>query len=269
MPSFTLADFRKDLSPKFKLVPKLDRVIQDFDEEWDFHYEPKQGDLYWHPSGNCVPVPSALYDLAMNKLHPDPVEDLAFKRKMSKFGPVGHFWHQFLQHIMVRYEMVEPSAIERSAQKGWKLAYKDCTMDCPGGHSENCMAWANDGYAPFNACVGSADVAPWTFKSHDYIVDFKTMSSRSFQRPTLPDDFGKKYECQMNIYMDFFDYDRALIVGINKDTPHDFKEFEFRRNQPLIDVIYAKWKFVAECIEDEDRPDTDDDKAFELPLEWS
>jgi hypothetical protein len=73
----------------------------------------------------------------------------------------------------------------------------------------------------------------------------------------------------MNVYMDFFDYDRALIVAVNKDTPHDFKEFEFRRNQPLIDVIYDKWKFVAECLQDEDRPDADDDLGFELPLEWS
>lgn len=266
MPSFTLADFRKDLSPKFKLVPKLDRAIQDFDEEWEFKYEPKKGDLFWHPSGNCVPVPSELYDMAMDKLHPNAEEDLAFKRKMSKFGPVGHFWHQFLQHIMVRYEMVDKSCIERSAHKGWSDGGKfpDVLTTPSHGPIHDYQQWR-----PFTACVGSADVAPWVYKGNEYIVDFKTMSSRSFQAVTLPSGFAAKYECQMNIYMDFFDYDRAMIVAINKDTPHDFKEFEFRRNQPLIDIIYDKWKFVAECITDEDRPDADDDKAFELPLEWS
>jgi hypothetical protein len=259
-PSFTLADFRKDLSPKYKLVPLLDKAIADFDEEWEFKYEPKRGDLFWHPSGHCTPKPSDLYDLAHDRLNGAP-EDREFKRKMAKFGPVGHFWHQFLQHIMVRYDMVSADAIERSANKGWDL----------GG--DKVYAWEGPDMEkfrrPFHACVGSADVAPWTHKGNDYIVDFKTMSSRSFQAVTLPPGFAAKYECQMNVYMDFFDYDRALIVAVNKDTPHDFKEFEFRRNQPLIDVIYDKWKFVAECLQDEDRPDADDDQGFELPLEWS
>jgi hypothetical protein len=251
MPQFTLSDFRKDLSPKYKLAPKLDKAIADFDEEWTFHYEPKQHDLFWHPSGHCVPKPSVLYDLAHDRLN-NGHDDLEFKRKMSKFGPVGHFWHQFLQHIMVRYEMVEPSAIERP---GWvNLAGEGRDLDK---------------MAPFWAGIGSADVAPWTFRDADYIVDFKTMGSRNFQAITLPEDFRAKYECQMNIYMDFFGYDRALILGVNKDTPHDFKEFEFRRNQPLIDVIYNKWKFVAGCLQDGERPDADDDGAFELPLEWS
>jgi hypothetical protein len=255
MPNFTLADFRKDLSPKYKLVPLLDKAIADFDEEWTFHYEPKQGDLYWHPSGHCTPKPSDLYDLAHDRLNAVP-EDREFKRKMSKFGPVGHFWHQFLQHIMVHYDMVSADAIERSGMRGWgDLLPFDVRRDYD--------------YKPFHAGVGSADVAPWTHKGNDYIVDFKTMSSRSFQAVTLPSGFAAKYECQMNVYMDFFDYDRALIVAVNKDTPHNMKEFEFRRNQPLIDVIYDKWKFVADCLQDKKRPDSDDDSVFELPLEWA
>lgn len=251
MPNFTLSDFRKDLSPKYKLAPKLEKAIRDFDEEWGFKYEPKEHDLFWHPSGHCVPLASELFDLAHDRLNDVP-GDLEFKRKMAKYGQVGHFWHQFLQHIMVRYEMVDASAIERQASKGingrpWILS----TLP-----------------KPYELVIGNADVAPWNYKGHDYIVDFKTMASRSFQQVTIPYDFAVKYECQMNIYMDFFDYDRALILAVNKDTPHDFKEFEYRRNQPLIDMIYAKWKFVAECLEDDERPDAEDDEAFKnLPLE--
>jgi hypothetical protein len=260
-PKFTLESFRKDLSPKYKLVPKLDKAIGEFDEEWTFHYEPKEHDLYWHPSGHCMPVASALYDLAQERLNPDPEQDKENRRKFGKYGPVGHFWHQFLQHIMVRYEMVDPDAIERSAFKGWPHGeYPNWTP----GHVPKSV----ESYVPFHACTGSADVAPWTYKSHDYIVDFKTMGSRNFQAVTPSEMFANKYECQMNIYMDFFDYDRALIVGINKDTPHDFKEYEFRRNQPLIDVIYDKWKFVADCLQHSERPDKDDDGSFVLPLEW-
>jgi hypothetical protein len=259
MPKFTLADFRKDLAPKYKLVPLLDKAIAGFDDEWEFKYEPKVHDLFWHPSGHCVPLPSILYDLAYDRLN--NVVDENFERSMRKYGPVGHFWHQFLQMIMVRHDMVESSAIERRAFKGWP--HGEHPKWTPG-HIPSDVT----GYVPFHACVGNADVAPWTYNGHDYIVDFKTMGSRSFQQVVLPKAFAAKYECQMNIYMDFFGYDRALIVGINKDTPHDFKEFEFRRNQPLIDVIYAKWKFVAECLVDNDRPDEDDDQSFPLPTEW-
>jgi hypothetical protein len=255
MPSFTLADFRKDLSPKFKLVPKLDKAIRDFDEEWTFKYEPKESDLFWHPSGHCTPKPSDLYDLAHDRLNDAPV-DVEFKRKMAKFGQVGHFWHQFLQHIMVRYDMVEADAIERSSYKGW--------VD---GQDTFYTGDQSMLFAPFRAAVGSADVAPWVYKGHDYIVDFKTMASHSFKSVGLPSGFAAKYECQMNIYMDFFDYERALIVAVNKDTPHDFKEFEFRRNDELIEAIYSKWKFVAECLEANERPDADDDEGFPLPLE--
>lgn len=240
MPKFTLDDFRKDLSPKYKLVPKLDKAIAGFDEEWTFTYEPKEHDLYWHPSGHCMPKASALYDLALERLNDGVNEE--HERSMRKFGPVGHFWHQFLQHIMVRYDMVPQNAIEREGFKTW-----DKTM------------------LTFHACRGSADVAPWAYKGHDYIVDFKTMGSRSFQRPNLPEGFAEKYTCQMNIYMDFFDYERALIVAINKDTPHDFKEFEFRRDDKLIEAIYTKWKFVAESLEAGERPDEDDDEHFALP----
>ena len=255
MPKFTLADFRKDLSPKYKLAPQLDKAIKSFDEEWTFTYQTKEPDLYWHPSSHCTPLPSVLYDHAQDRLNDE--DDEEFQQGMRKYSQVGHFWHQFLQHIMVRYDMVVPNAIERTAAKVWEddRTYR---VEAPNVIGK-----------PFHVCRGSADVAPWAFRGHDYIVDFKTMASRSFQRPTLPEAFAAKYECQMNIYMDFFDYDRALILAINKDTPHDFKEFEFRRNQPLIDTIYEKWKFVAHCIEDNERPDADDDLGFDLPLEWA
>lgn len=249
MPKFTLADFRKDLSPKFKLVPKLDKAIADFDESWTFTYEPKEHDLFWHPSGHCTPVASELYDLALERLNPE-WDNEEHERTMRKYGPIGHFWHQWLQHIMVRYDMCDVSAVER---EGFKSIYTPETWSTDPGH--------------FRACRGSADVAPWNYKGHDYIVDFKTMGSRNFQAVTLPAGFAKKYICQMNIYMDFFDYDRALIVGINKDTPHGFKEFEFRRDDELVEAIYTKWKFVAESLELGERPDKDDDEHFALPLE--
>jgi hypothetical protein len=40
------------------------------------------------------------------------------------------------------------------------------------------------------------------------------------------------------------------------------KEFEFDRNQPLIDAIYSKWKLVGDCVEIGLEPPLD----YEVPL---
>lgn len=241
------------MAGKFKLIPHLERCIQDFDEEWTFTYKPKEHDLYWHPSSDCVPPPSALYESALRRLNGEPNPDAG---RMRKYGFVGHFWHQYLQHLLVRYELAEPKAIERQGFKGWGEDF-----GLPKDFEQTI-------FQPFHVCVGSADVAPANIPRHgDYLIDFKTMGSVHFKAVALPDFFREKYECQINIYMDFFDYDKALIVGINKDTPHDMKEIEYRRNDELVEAIYNKWKFISECLEHNEPPSELDDADFELPLE--
>jgi hypothetical protein len=65
--------------------------------------------------------------------------------------------------------------------------------------------------------------------------------------------------------MDLFDLEQAMILGGNKDTPHDFKELTFVRNQPLIDAVYRKWEFVGDCLEGGTLPSEDDVVEFALP----
>lgn len=256
MPKFTLKDFRQEMGAKWKLVPHLERCIQEFDEEWTFTYQPKEHDLYWHPSSDCVPTASELYDSAQHRLNSE--HDETFARKMRKYGMIGHFWHQYLQHLLVRYDMCGQTDIERRGTKFW---------------GKNGDAIYNIGEStldarPFHACTGAADVAPINIPRYgEYLVDFKTMASAHYKAVTLPPFFAEKYECQINIYLDFFDLDKALVVGINKDTPHDMKEFEYRRNDELVAAIYDKWKFVADCLEHGDRPSDIDDANFPLPLE--
>lgn len=250
-----LKDFRH--AGKFKLVPHLERAIKDFDEEWTFTYEPRKKDLGWHPSGDCIPPPSALYASAIARLHDEPHTDKINK----KYGMVGHFWHQYLQHILVtRTDLAEPYAIERRAIRTW-----------PNGSSplyQNRIEVVNDKIveAPFHYATGAADVAPCVIPKYgEYVVDFKTMSSQIYRQVTLPEFFATKYECQINIYMDFFGLEKGLIVAVNKDTPHDMKEFEYRRNDELVAAIYDKWKFVSESILHDDPPGEIDDPYFELP----
>jgi hypothetical protein len=90
------------------------------------------------------------------------------------------------------------------------------------------------------------------------------MADDDFAKTGLPERFAAKYECQLNIYMDLFDMEQALIVAIQKGTPHAMKEFTFQRNQPLIDAIYEKWYLVSDCLDEGVAPS--EDEVVSLPL---
>jgi hypothetical protein len=272
MPSkFNKLDFRT-IAPKWKLVNHLDRALMDFDEAWEFKYEPKTGDTAWHPSGHCVSKPTELYEYAQARLNGESGREapgIAFR----KAGHVGHFWHQLLQYVTVeKLGFATWNEIEAIGKRVWKwdLEYKDCThQNCGSGHGENCAAWGLKSSAPhpYHWATGAADIAPCHIPKHgDYLVDFKTMSSQHYRSPSLPEFFALKYECQINIYMDWFDLEKGLIVAIQKESPHDFREVEFRRDQELIDAIYAKWQFVSDCLDAGEAPDFEDDERFKLPI---
>jgi hypothetical protein len=235
----------RKLVAKTKLAVHIDRAIeQTGDFKWDYKYEPKKGDNAWHPSGDCTLTPRELFDKACGNTEGDPIG-----AGLRKTFQVGHFWHGYLQHIVVELlGYADWDAIERSGQK----------------------VWAEEDGKPkaYNWCRGSADIAPVKIPGQgEFLVDFKTMGSFDFKRTQLPDWSAAKYEAQMNIYMDFFDLDQAIIVAINKDSPHELKEFIFDRNQPLIDTIYDKWHYVSDCLENGTIPDAAEE--WELPIRGS
>ena len=235
----------RKLVAKTKLAVHLDKVIEEKgDFAWEYAYEPKQGDDAWHPSGDCTLTPRELFDKAIGADERKPIGG-----GLRKTFQVGHFWHAYLQNIIVEHlGFATEDAIERSGEKVW--------------------AEENGKPKPYHWCRGSADVAPISIPGQgDFLVDFKTMGSFDFKRTTLPDWSAAKYECQMNIYMDFFDLEQAIILGINKDSPHEFKEFIFDRNQPLIDTIYDKWKYVGDCLENGNVPDPSEE--WDLPIRGS
>lgn len=257
-----------NLGKRYKLVPFLDKALMTFEEEWEFKYEPKKGDTAWHPSGHCTPPVSVLYaeaKVVVDELNangngtlvydgPPPPESTA----MRKTFQVGHFWHQLLQHIVLhKLEFCTPDAIEVRGKKEW--ANPDVFYY--GGSGDGIRL-----PKPYHWTTGSGDIAPLVLPSKwEGVVDFKTMGSQQFKQPGIPSWIGDKYECQINIYMDFFDLEHGLIVAINKDSPHDMKEFEFVRNQPLIDAIYEKWEFISDCIDHDVEITEDDDNYHPLP----
>lgn len=239
----------RNLARQFKLVPHLERALQEFDEEWTFEYETKQGDDAWHPSGDCIPTVTELWEKA---------KGLSDKPNFNKKnGMVGHFWHQYLQWVVLhKLEFCTPEAIERKGIKGWGEMK-------PHSHRKVDPMWK-----PYHWATGAGDIAPCSIPVHgDYVVDFKTMGSHDFNKNGVPNWCAEKYEAQINIYMDFFDVEKAIIVAIQKDTPHNMKEFEYVRDQELIDTIYAKWEFVAELLDSGHEPEPEDDDLF--PLEFA
>lgn len=236
-----------NLSKGYKLVPYLDKVFTDgFEDEWSFTYQEKEPDDAWHPSGHCTPPPRVLYAVAQGANSFGPISG-----SLRKSFHVGHYWHQLLQYIVLeKLEFCEPEAIERRGTRIWGELESD-SPPLP---------------QPFHWVTGSADIAPLVLpKLWQGIVDFKTMGSGMFKQGGIP--FADKYECQINIYLDLFEEERALIVGINKDSPHDFKEWEFVRNQPLIDAIYDKWEYVSAALDGGVELTTKDDENWPaLPL---
>lgn len=240
-------NFTKNLVKRHKLATHLDKYLGKEVEEFEFIYEPKLDDDAWHPSGHCTPSVTDLYALAT-----EPQEKKDWGTAMLKTFLVGHFWHQLLQKAVVDLGFAKPDAIERRGIRGWG---EELPFDVE----------RETDFRPYHWATGAADVAPCSIPNHgDYVIDFKTMSGHQFKQSSIPDWAAVKYECQINIYMDFFDIDKGLIVAIEKDSPHEFKEFEFERNQDLIDAIYDKWKFVSECIDNDDPPTDFDNDNFEI-----
>lgn len=233
--------FTKSFAQRNKLVPLLDREIGKGDFNWSYEYKPKVGDDGWHPSGDCLP---SIHDLWLRGQAVPQNESRPFSASLYKTFQVGHFWHAYLQELCLNMDLCDEAAIERKGINRWAEG-------------------------PYNWATGAGDLAPVDIPGHgEYLVDIKTQNARDYAKNGLPDWCADKYEAQINIYMDFFAIDRAIILCVCKDSPHDFKEITYRRNQPLIDAIYEKWKIAGACITENVEPPVDEviELRFEGPV---
>lgn len=223
------------------IVPHIDRHIDKGDFEWTAEFGQKHSDDAFHPSGDCTPSLHDLYMKATRQSIPRPPSV-----SLRKSFIVGHFWHAYLQHIVVEIGMAEARAIEREGVKCWGSGPDDQPL-------------------PYHWAKGFGDIAPCSIPGHgDFLVDIKTMGSHHYKQTGLPEWAAAKYECQVNIYMDWFDLERTIILCVLKDSPHEMKEIIFERNQPLIDAIYGKWKIVGQCVVEGIVPP--EDEPFILPI---
>jgi len=224
--------FVRNLVKNHKLAGHIDKSIGEGEFNWHAEFKVKQGDDGFHPSSDCTP---SVFNLFRSRT----TDSKGISTGLSKAFQVGHFWHAYIQWIVVeRLGYASWDEIEVRGQRRW--------ADGPYG-------WA----------TGSADIAPCHIPSAgDYLIDIKTMRAPDFKQQGLPSWCAEKYECQVNIYMDWFDLDEAIILCVCKDSPHEFKEFRFERNPELVEAIYSKWRLAGDCIQTGTVPD----ETYTIPL---
>lgn len=241
---FTKDSFTRNLAKGNLLVPYLERY-DEWDHPFNFIYSPKQGDDGWHPSGDCTPSVLDLYEKATGQGEPDIISPT-----LQRTFLVGHFWHQVIQDALVRLEFATPDSVEQKGMRAWSFG--------SSGERE-----------PYHYVTGSGDVAPLVLPNWEGILDIKTMHDQAFNNVVktglLPGRFAEKYEAQINVYMSLFDQSAGMILGVNKGSSQ-FCEIVFERNQDLIDVIFEKWRYVSECLNEGHPPDPRADEILALPF---
>lgn len=224
----------KKLGSRSKLAWRIDRALEEgeFEGVMNFDFSPKEQDDAWHPSGHCTPSLAELYEYAVHG------KEEKFPASLRKTFMVGHFWHAYLQHVVVeRLGFATWEDVERRHEVRW---------------TEGPWGWAR----------GSADIAPCRIPEFgDVLVDFKTTNTFSYNADKFPLD---KWECQGAIYMDWHNLDHAIFMAVMKDSPHEMKEIVFERNPALVDAIYEKWALVGEFIKAGIQPPAEE--PFHLPL---
>lgn len=191
-----------------------------FPEEWVLKIKPnKPADDAFHPSGDCTPCACELYK-KFTKGDGRKLDSTSHKN----FN-VGHFWHLWLDCIVV----------DGLGFAIWDDVEKDCAYVAE-------KWWAK----------GSADIASCTIPGKgEYLIDWKTMNSRMFAMDESQPQLAKileKYKYQVNCYMEWTGKERAIIVGIEKDTPHAFREFVYEYDPTLLPDVYEKWDYVSAAL---------------------
>ena len=202
------------------LTPHIDMYLEraKFPDKWiiEIPNSRTQGDQKFHPSSHCFLEPRFLYYDRLGELPYRPIT-----AQLRKTFDVGHMWHGYLGEILVDMGFVSRENVER------RLKYN------------------GEGFE----ATGTADLVDVAIPGNGtWLVDMKTMSKREFELSTPNEYTFKKWEAQVNIYMDWLNVDKAMILAIEKDSPHRLREFQIQRKPDLVNEIYERWAYTADCI---------------------
>ena len=210
------------MGKKELLVPHLNNWFAngEFPDEIPFSVHPnKEEDDAFHPSSALACARVLLAARAGELPHQD------HDANAQKTFMIGHMYHGLIQWIVVN---------------GLKFATED---DIEKEYDFNFVTAKGNPYR----VRGFVDVDRCVIPGKGtYLVDVKTMHSRMYAQDGLPLSLRDKYEAQVKIYLAFAQLDEAIILQVEKDGPHRFKEYMVRADPDLVDGIVAKWEDVVD-----------------------
>lgn len=213
------------------LAPLIDAYQRKgkFPNKWEIEIRNyKQSDGHFHPSSDAFTSPRDLWLAKRGLLIPTPISP-ALRRTFD----CGHMWHGYLQSILIDMGYVTPDNVER---------YVVHEVTTNRGH---CVA------------AGTGDLVNVEIPGQGtWLVDIKTMNKPEFEQGASEYTM-KKWKAQVSCYMDWFNADKAMIFAICKDSPHEMREYQILKDQPLLNEIYDRWCYVQNCIDYNVEPDND------------
>jgi len=203
------------------LTPHIDRFLADqsnLPAKWSLTIHNRkekrdygEADVRFSPSSDTLLTVEELVQKYTVGTPEEPVS-AALRRTFD----CGTMWHEYIENVLLEMKFIEESGLER---------YMIKKIERPSG-----IAYTS----------GLGDLVGVEIPgSGKWLVDVKTMNSRSFQNP-FP-GMMEKYIAQINLYGDWFEYDKLMILAIRKDSPHDFKEIIVPPNPELVESIYERW----------------------------
>ena len=219
------SSFAKHFQKNEILVPHLNNWFANakFDDEIPFAisiHPNKEKDDAFHPS-SATKCSRALFAQFRKDLPEE--KPPADAQKIFMFG---HFSHAIIQKIVVELGFCDDADIEKEY---------DFHFETELGN-------------PYRV-RGFLDIARCTIPNRGtYLVDIKTMNARIYAQQTLPEATMEKYEAQVKLYLEFENLDEAIILAVEKDTPHRFREIIVKRDTDFVDGTIERWEDVVDAL---------------------
>lgn len=212
------------------LVPHINayQARANFPAVWNIEIRnQKPEDGHFHPSSDAFAPPLDLWKAKKGLLLRSPITP-ALRRTFD----CGHMWHGYLQEMLIEMGLVERGNVERYIAK----------------------TRADQHGRPFT-CAGTADLVDVDVPGHGkWLVDIKTMNHTEFGQGAS-DKTLLKWKAQVSCYMDWLGAERAFVLAICKDSPHDMREYQIQKDDTLLGEIYDRWGYVAQCLRADVEPD--------------
>lgn len=204
------------------LVPWLERELVtrgefSWPDDYSIHIINKERifDGYFHPSGHAsAPELQLFYEF-----HPDFQtyhEPLSAGNIMT--FQVGSAYHALIQSMLIHMGLTTVDEVE--------------------------VSFVSDR----RHCSGTLDIRRLTLPNGKVLP----IEIKSAGRFPVPPYFMDKYMAQFQVYMDLGDdepQEEGLMLFLEKQSPHRFREILIKRDENLLQTIYRKWDRVLEAIE--------------------